>query len=45
MELYDIQTDPSESNDLANERPKEVEKIENLFKKARVESVAYPIKY
>jgi arylsulfatase A-like enzyme len=45
MELYDIKNDPSESNDLAELMPKEVEKIESLFKKARVENERYPIKY
>jgi len=40
--LYDLDTDPSESNDLAAKYPNVVIELQNLIKGARVESALFP---
>ncbi len=42
-ELYDLQADPAESNDLAAKHPEVVEQIEKLMKSERVPSEIFPI--
>lgn len=42
FELYDLDTDPSESNDLAAKYPNVVIELQNLIKGARVESALFP---
>ncbi len=42
IELYDLQNDPGESNDVAAEHPEVVKKIEQLMQSERTVSAAFP---
>ncbi len=44
LELYDLQADPSEKNDLALKHPDEVQRFESFLKSARTESAIWPIR-
>lgn len=43
VQLYDLENDPSESNDVAEDHPDIVEKIESLMKSERTVSDEFPI--
>jgi hypothetical protein len=44
LELYDLQTDVAEKNDVAQIHPDVVARIETYLKTARTESAQWPIK-
>ncbi len=44
LELYDLNTDPSESNDLAADNPELIAEIESLLRESRTPNSTYPIK-
>lgn len=43
MELYDLEKDPSEHNNLAAEFPEVVREMESLMKKAHIPNPAFPL--
>ena len=43
IELYDLETDESETTDIAERHPKIVQKMDALFDSARTESVEFPV--
>jgi arylsulfatase A-like enzyme len=44
IELYDLKEDPGEERNLAEENPRMVKRVEELFRKSRTESAEWPIK-
>jgi arylsulfatase A-like enzyme len=44
LELYDLKTDPAETNNVAPANPEVVARMENYLKTARTESTQWPIK-
>jgi arylsulfatase A-like enzyme len=44
IQVYDLQTDPGEENDIAREQPERVAQIQKLFVGARTDAELWPIK-
>ncbi len=44
IELYDLKTDPAETNDVAAQHPDVVKRFEEYLKSARTDSELWPIR-